>query len=274
MKELFLAVFSIAALAGIITYLIRQSVWTRYILPLVSRKPELSILFENGQNVLHIPQTTPRSLEDAVAEAMAAEQQAHPFEHFTIASYQNPFPELFEGPSGNKKIYNELLKDYLEDKEKEFRNCLQAQIADEYMRQVRLVLRNDGVVASGNLDIAICISPNDKVYPLSAKVKKIGDSIEPPALMPDGCFPLLAYNRIPYSYMEWQQASYVDKEMKYEVKSINHHKHDNTILPPLYVDTRYSCKISIKIRIIDSTVHEPFESEIVLWIDDKNTNLM
>ena len=44
------------------------------------------------------------------------------------------------------------------------RNCLQGQISDEYMQPVKLVLCNDGVVASGNLDVTIRITPNDNVY--------------------------------------------------------------------------------------------------------------
>lgn len=268
MKELFLAIFGIAALGGFFAYLIRQSIWTRYVLPLISRKPKLSVLFENGQNVLHIKKTTPRVLDDAVAEAMAAERQAHPYQYFSEPSYQNPFPELFEGSSSNKKIYNDLLDGYLEEKEKEYRNCLQGQIADEYMQPVKLVLRNDGVVASGNLDITLNICPNDRIYDLTAKTKKTGDSIEPPILMPEGVFPLLNYKKVPYGYTEWQFDAHIKEDLKFEEAPINHHKCNDKVFPPFYVDTRYTNKISIKITIIDSTVHDPIESEIVLFIDD------
>lgn len=268
MKELLIAIFSITALAGLLIYLIRQSVWTRYVLPLISRKPKLSILFENGQNVLHIKKTTPRSLDVALAEAMAVERQERPYEHYTEPSYQNPFPQIYEGSSNNKKIYNNLLRDYFKEKETELRNCLQSKISDEYMQPVKLVLCNDGVVASGNLDIAIQITPNDNIYHLSAKIRKEGECIEPPVLMPEGCFSLLDYHEIPYNYTEWQQDAHVSNELKYEVKPINHHKHDENIIPPLFIDTRISNKISIKIRIIDSTVYDPYESEIILWVDD------
>ncbi len=268
MKELIVTIFSITALAGLLIYLIRQSVWTRYVLPLISRKPKLSILFENGQNVLHIKKTTPRSLDEALREAMAVEIQEHPYEHYTEPSYQNPFPQIYEGSSNNKKIYNDLLGDYLKEKEAELRNCLQSQISDEYMQPVKLVLCNDGVVASGNLDITIRITPNNNVYQLSAKIQKEGECIEPPVLMPEGWLPLLDYHDIPYSYTEWQQDAYVANELKYEIKPINHHKHDENALSPLYIDTRISNKISIKITIVDSTVHAPYESEIILWVDD------
>ena len=268
MEELVLSIFSITALTGLTIYLIRQSVWTRYVLPLISRKPKLSILFENGQNVYHIKKTIPRSLETALEEAMAVEIQNHPYEYYTVPSYQNPFPQIHEGSSSNKKIYNDLLRDYLKEKEEELRNCLQSQIEDEYMQPIKLVLRNDGVVASGNLDIKIRITPNDNVYQLSAKTRKEGECIEPPELMPEGCFPFLDYHNIPYSYTEWQQDAHVANELKYEIKPINHHKHDENAIPPLYVDTRISDKISIRITIIDSIVHNPYESEIILWVDD------
>lgn len=268
MKELLISIFSITALVGLVIYLIRQSVWTRYVLPLISWKPKLSILFENGQNVYHIKKTIPRSLETALKEAMAVEIQEHPYEHYTEPSYQNPFPQIYEGSSSNKKIYNDLLTGYFKEKEVELRNCLQSQISDEYMQPVKMVLRNDGVVASGNLDIIIRITPNDNVYHSSAKIQKEGECIEPPELMPQGWLPLLDYHEIPYSYTEWQQDAHVAKELKYEIKPINHHKHDENAIPPLYIDTRISNKVSIGITIIDSTVLDPYESEIILWVDD------
>lgn len=268
MKDIVIAIFSISALAGLVIYLIRQSIWTRYVLPLISRKPKLSILFENGENVFHIKKIIPRSLDEELEEAMAVEIQEHPYVHYTEPSYQNPFPQIYEGSSSNKKIYNDLLRDYLKEKEEELRNCLQSQIEDEYMQPVKLVLRNDGVVASGNLDIIIRITPDDKVYQLSAKIRKEGECIEPPVLMPEGCFPFLDYHDIPYSYTEWQQDAHVANELKYEIKPINHHKYDENAIPPLYIDTRISDKISIRITIIDSTVHDPYESEIILWVDD------
>lgn len=268
MKDLITAIFSITALTGLVIYLIHQSVWTRYILPLISRKPKLSILFENGQNVFHIKKRIPRSLDKALEEAMAVELQEHPYQHYTEPSYQNPFPQIYEGSSSNKKIYNDLLRNYFKEKEAELRNCLQSQISDECMQPIKLILCNDGVVASGNLDITIRITPNDNVYMASAKIRKEGECIEPPELMPEGWFPLLDCHEIPYSYTEWQRDAHVSNDLKYELKPINHHKHDENVLPLLYIDTRISNKISIKISIIDSTVHDPYDSEIILWVDD------
>lgn len=80
MKDLIIAIFGITALTGLVIYLIRQSVWTRYVLPLITRKPKLSILFENGQNVFHLKKTKPRSLDEALKEAMAVEIKEHPYE--------------------------------------------------------------------------------------------------------------------------------------------------------------------------------------------------
>ena len=268
MKDLIIAIFGITALTGLVIYLIRQSVWTRYVLPLITRKPKLSILFENGQNVFHLKKTMPRSLDEALKEAMAVEIKEHPYEHYTEPSYQNPFPQIYEGSSSNKKIYNDLLTSYFKEKEVELRNCLQGQISDEYMQPVKLVLCNDGVVASGNLDVTIRITPNDNVYMASAKIRKEGECIEPPELMPEGWLPLLDYHEIPYSFTEWQQNAHVANELKYEIKSINHHKHDENAIPPLYIDTRISNKVSIRITIVDSTVHDLYESEVILWVDD------
>lgn len=106
MKEIIVTLLSISTIVGLLSYMIRQTIWVRYIQPLISRKPELSILFKNGQNVLRLKRVTPRSLDDAVSEAMMVERQNRPYEKYNVPSYDNPFPQLFEGSSSNKKIYN------------------------------------------------------------------------------------------------------------------------------------------------------------------------
>lgn len=63
LKEILIGVFSVTTIVGVIAFLIRQGIWTRYIQPLVSRKPKYALLFDNGQDVIRIPQSQPEDID-------------------------------------------------------------------------------------------------------------------------------------------------------------------------------------------------------------------
>lgn len=267
LKEVVIALLSVTTIVGIIAFLIRQGIWTRYIQPLVSRKPKYSLLFDNGQDVIRIPQHQPRDLNQAVSESMQNELKEHPYMGYTEPSYQNPFPQLFEGPSSNKKIYNDLLKDYLEEKETEYRNRHNGEIENEYMVPVHLTLHNKGEVASGKVNLLVDVEPHGQMYLDEAKEMKMGDTIEPPMYTPEGCFPLLAYNRMPYQFIKWNFSKPLTEALHLNIDFLNHHSKNDTFIPVFYVDSRTECRITIKAKIIDSSVLEPFEIEPVIIVE-------
>lgn len=267
LKEILIGLLSVTTLVGIVAFMIRQSIWTRYIQPLVSRKPNLSIRFEDGIDVLHLEKATPRNVEQTVVELMTKEQHEHPYEHYTEPSFQNPFPQLFEGNSSNKKIYNELLVEYLKEKETEYRNIEQGLMEDEYVRPIKLILRNDGEVGSGKINIHLNVAPKEHVYLSSCRETKIGETIEPPVCMPDGVFPLLSYKRVPYTYYQWNFANHLADEISVSVDFLNHHSKDEEVFPVIYVDTRYEQKVSLQAKIIDSSVQEPIETELIIKVE-------
>lgn len=267
LKEILIGLVSVSTIVGIIAFLIRQGIWTRYIQPLVSRKPQLSIRFEDGLDVLHLEKTNPRDLEKKVVELMTKEQQDHPYAHYTEPSFHNPFPQLFEGDSANKKIYNNLLVDYLKEKETEYRNIEQGLIEDEFMKPIKLVLRNDGEVGSGKINIHLIAEPNEHVYLEGSREVLSGDTIEPPMCMPDGVFPLLSYNRVPYSCFHWCFENHLSDEIQASTDFINHHSKDEDLLPVLYIDTRYEQKVSLQAKIIDSSILDPIETEIIIKVE-------
>lgn len=273
LKEVVIGLLSVTTFVGIIAFLIRQGIWTRYIQPMVSRKPKYSLLFDNGQDVMRIPQCQPRDLNQAVSESMQNELKEHPYMGYTEPSYQNPFPQLFEGPSTNKKIYNDLLKDYLEEKEMEYRNRHNGEIENEYMVPVHLALSNDGKVASGKVNLVIDIVPHGQLYLDDAKEMKMGETIEPPIYTPEGAFPILAYKRLPYQYVKWNFGKPLSDTLRFPIDFLNHHSKNETAIPVLYVDSRTECRITIKAKIIDSSVLEPFEIEPVIIVErDKTQN--
>ena len=189
-SQVVISLLSVTTIVGIIAFLIRQGIWTRYIQPLVSRKPKYALLFDNGQDVIRIPQSQPGDIDQAISESMQAEQSEHAFMRYTEPSFQNQFPQLYEGPSANKKIYNDLLSSYFEEKESEYRNINTGTIEDEFMIPVHLTLHNSGSVASGRINLHISVEPTGYVFLSDAKEIKSSDTIEPPVstqLLFGGC---------------------------------------------------------------------------------------
>lgn len=269
LKEVVIGLLSVTTIVGIIAFLIRQGIWTRYIQPMVSRKPKYSLLFDNGQDVMRIPQCQPRDLNQAVSESMQNELKEHPYMGYTEPSYQNPFPQLFEGPSSNKKIYNDLLKSYFEEKEEEFRNRHNGEIENEFMVPVHLTLHNKGTVASGKVNLIIDIEPKGQVYLNEAREMKAGDTIEPPMYTPEGMFPLLDYKRLSYQYVKWNFGNPLSDTLHLNIDFLNHHSKNDQVIPLFYVDSRTECKIQVKTKIIDSSVLDPFEIEPVIIVEPK-----
>lgn len=267
-KEIVVGLFSVATIIAIISYFIRQGIWERYIRPLVSRKPKLSIKFGDRTDVIHLQQSQPGDIEKMVTESMTALQKEHPYEQYTEPSFQNPFPQLYEGVSTNKKIYNSLLDDYYKEKETEFRNIHQGVIEDSFLKPLKLILRNDGNVPSGKMNITITVQPFEHVYLSDARQMINADTVEAPMCMPEGVFPLLAYKREPYSYSKWDFNKHIPEQLVFSKDFLNHQSQDDTCLPVIYVDTRFEDKIAISYKIIDSSVMVPYVGELIIWVDN------
>ena len=77
-RFLVLSVVSITALATMITYFIKLSIWTRWILPMIQRKTKPKVLFSNGMDVIHVCQPTFTDVDELVRQSMAEEIKQHP----------------------------------------------------------------------------------------------------------------------------------------------------------------------------------------------------
>lgn len=58
------AFLAISSIVGVIWFFVNQSVWTRYISPIVSRKSKPIITFDNGTYVMSVSISTSFDIED------------------------------------------------------------------------------------------------------------------------------------------------------------------------------------------------------------------
>lgn len=60
------AFLTISSIVGVIWFFVKQTIWTRYISPIVSRKSKPIIAFDNGTDVMSVSISTSFDIEDEV----------------------------------------------------------------------------------------------------------------------------------------------------------------------------------------------------------------
>ncbi len=140
----FLTVFLdiISSIAGVIGFFVKQSIWTRYISPIVSRKSKPIITFDNGTDVMSVSISTSFDIEDEVKKQLNKETQLLPEAHLQNP-YDNPWVLLSQLPE-NYRIYNSQRGLYLKYKEKQIRNSVSEEFERKSLIPVRCVIKNNG----------------------------------------------------------------------------------------------------------------------------------
>ena len=264
MSTIFYSIFSLVFLGVLLQFLIRQSVWTRWVLPMIQRKPKLQILFDDGLDVRHIAPVAVPSVEDVVNESMELERQQHPAQIYQEPIYEN-LMAFFDGPSENKKIFNNLLHIYLTKKEEMYRVTAQAQVDDQYLIPVRLQMRNDGCVAAGKMKITFKPDNKQHLYAEEAKKQVTIKTVKPPVYCGENVIPPMSLDAETTNVECWDLTSCMKDDIVINLDFLHHH--DTYKLPTLYVDSRHKGKVLIDWEIIEQNIDTPLTGELVLWID-------
>lgn len=231
---------------------------------MIQRKPKLKILYDDGLDVRHIAPVDVPSVEDVVSESMYLERQQHPAQIYQEPTYEN-LMAFFDGPSENKKIFNNLLHIYLEKKEEMYRVMAQARVDGQYLIPVQLQLKNEGCVAAGKMKITI--KPDDKqhLYIEEAKKQKTIKTVKAPVYYGENVIPPTSLDVETTNVESWDLTSCMGDDIVINLDFLNHH--DSCKLPTLYVDTRKKGKVLIDWEVIEQNIDIPVTGELVLWID-------
>ena len=264
MKEIFWGIFSIAGIILILRYLLQISIWTRWIQPIVVRKPKPVITFADGTDVVTIPKYTSVNIDTEVDNFLNREHVRLPYVEM-VDPYLNPFMAM-KNNTTNNNIYNQLLQEYFEKKETEYRNIVTSEDENRFMVPIHLIIENRGCVPCGKTDIDITFSDNTHVYLSNAKEQVTGYSLEEPIQCPSGMFPCLDMKTVPYSYTKWNFDKYVDKKLTYKMEGLNQHRKDDKLIGCLYVDSRSQTRILIDWTIVEPSYSTPLTGELVINI--------
>lgn len=130
----------ISSIVGVIWFFLNQSIWTRYISPIVSRKSKPIITFDNGTDVMSVSICTSFNIEDEVKKQINKEKQLLP-EAQLQNPYDNPWVLLSQLPE-NYRIYNSQRGMYLKYKEKQITNSVSEEFERKSLISVRCVIKD------------------------------------------------------------------------------------------------------------------------------------
>ncbi|MDY2624104.1 MAG: hypothetical protein SOV62_06390 [Alloprevotella sp.] len=264
MKKIFGGIFGIAGIILILRYLLQISIWTRWIQPLVVRKPKPVITFADGTDVITIPKYPSVNIDTEIDKRLNKEHERLPYVEM-VDPYLNPFMAM-QNNTSNNRIYNELLQDYFEKKEVEYKNLVTSEDENRFMIPIQLIIENRGCVPCGKTDIDIEFSNNNHVYLSNAKEMIKGYSFEEPIHCPTGMFPCLDMKKVPYSYEKWNFDKFADKKLAYKMEGLNQHRKDETLIGCIYVDSRFETHILIDWTIVEPSYSTPLTGELVINI--------
>lgn len=264
MKEIFWGLFCIASIILILRYLLQISIWTRWIQPLVVRKPKPIITFADGKDVITISKYLSVNINDEINKRLNKEHERLLYVEM-VDPYLDPFKAM-QNNTTNNRIYNDLLQEYFKKKETEYKNLAVSEDEKRFMIPVYLLIENRGSVPCGKTDIDIEFSDNTHVFLSNAKETITEYSLEEPIQCPDGMFPYLALKKVSYSYEKWKFDKFANKKLTYKMEGLNQHRKNEKLIGCLYVDSRFQGRILIDWTIVEPSYGTPLTGELVINI--------
>lgn len=264
-KDIFGGIFNVTNLAGLVLYLFRQSFWLRFLEPIVKRKSEPCITFEDGLSIKNIDADIDINLEEKIIKEIDRERKNVPEARLTNP-YDNPWALMFECPE-NYKIYNKQREEYLQHEEKRIRHVENQKYEQKVMKPLKLVIQNKGKVPTGKCDIEISFSECANVYEESAFAENSDIRLEKPVLAKGNAFPCLKLASKTYKFKKLDASKCVCSPLKYRLDVLNQQMIDDNTLPIYYVDLRKVTQLNILWKIIEPSYTEPLTGELVVHIN-------
>ena len=265
MKDCLMLFFTSSCIVGVIWYFIKQSIWARYISPVVSRKSKPIITFDNGTNVMAVSINTSFDIEDEVKKQLNKETQLLPEAHIQNP-YNNPWVLLTQLPE-NYRIYNSQRGLYLKYKERQIRNLVSEEYDRKSLIPIRLVIKNNGKIPTGKCNIEINFSNDVVVFDNNSFVECIDGVMNKPVLAKGHSFPCLNLGSTEYRYKKLDKAKHVESPIRLTMDCLNQCMTNNDTIPIFYVDTHMKSRMNIYWKIVEPSHQNPIEGELVLNIN-------
>mgnify|MGYP005752314809 CR=1 FL=1 len=259
------AFLAISSIVGVIWFFVNQSIWTRYISPIVSRKSKPIITFDNGTDVMSVSISTYLDIEEEVKKQLNKETQLLPEAHIQNP-YDNPWVLLSQSPE-NYRIYNSQRGLYLKNKEQQIRNTVIEEFESKSLVPVKFVIKNKGKIPTGKCDIEINFSDDTVVFDKNSFVECIDCVMNKPMLAKGHSFLCLNLGTTEYKYKKFNEELYVKSPITLTMDNLNQYMTNRDTIPVFYIDSRITSKLTISWKIVEPAHPKPIIGELTLNIN-------
>ena len=254
------AFLSISSIVGVIWFFVNQSIWTRYISPIVSRKSKPIITFDNGTDVMSVSISTSFDIEDEVKKRLNKEAQLLPEAHLQNP-YDNPLVQLSQSPE-NYRIYNSQRGLYLKNKEQQIINTVIEEFERKSLVPVKFVINDKGKIPTGKCNIEINFSNDTVVFDNNSFVACIDCVMNKPVLAKGHSFPCLNLGTTEYKYKKLDKELHVMSPILLTMDNLNQYITNSYIIPVFYIDSRITSKLTISWKIVEPAHPKPIIGEL------------
>lgn len=264
-KEILMVFVPISSIVGVIWFFVKQSIWTRYISPIVSRKSNPIVTFDNGTDVMSVAISTSFDMDDEVKKQLIKETQLLP-EAYIQNPYDNPWVQFLQ-LSENYRIYNTQRGLYLKNKEQQIRNTVIEEFERRSLVPVRFVIKNNGIIPTGKCNIEINFSNDTVVFDNNSFVECIDCVMNKPVLAKGHSFPCLNLGTTEYKYKKLNEELHVKSPIMLVMDNLNQYMTNSDIIPVFYIDSRITSRLTISWKIVEPAHPKPITGELVLNIN-------
>ena len=259
------AFLAISSIVGVIWFFVNQSIWTRYISPIVSRKSKPIITFDNGTDVMSVSISTSFDIEDEVKKRLNKETQLLPEAHLQNP-YDNPLVQLSQSPE-NYRIYNSQRGLYLKNKEQQIINTVIEEFERKSLVPIKFVIKNKGKIPTGKCNIEINFSNDTVVFDNNSFVACIDRVMNKPVLAKGHSFPCLNLGTTEYKYKKLNKKLHVKSPILLTMDNLNQYITNSDTIPVFYIDSRITSKLTISWKIVEPAHPKPIMGELTLNIN-------
>lgn len=234
---------------------------------LKKRRPNPSLIFDNGDNNMKIRRVSPFDRDAEVKKRVGVlcckwPEKSIKDEQYSVFgyTYSNVSPDMITQ-------YNISRNKFIESSEKKIRLEVQSDDLQFRMKEISICVVNRGSASTGRMNIFIEIPENVRLYWETSKKKVEYDAPITPSFYPElKVIPSLYGYNTPNIEM-WDMIDYIrDGELKKAIDPLNHKLQQE--LFTFYVDSATCSNFKMNWVLIDAALPDPVEGELnVSFID-------
>lgn len=256
---------AISSIVGVIWFFVKQSIWIRYISPIVSRKSKPIITFDNGTDIMSVAISTSFDIEEEVKKQLIKQTQLL-LESQVQNPYDNPWVMFTQSPE-NIGIYNSQRDLYLKSKEQQIKHLITEKFENNILVPLKLIVKNEGTIPTGKCNIEINFSNDSVVFDNNSFVEYIDCVMNKPVLAKGHSFPCLNFGTTEYKYKKLDEELHVKSPIMLTMDNLNQYMTNSDTIPVFYIDSRITSKLTISWKIVEPAHLKPITGELTLNIN-------